>query len=34
MTSGSNYTPIDIPFQGKSGLRCDLQDDAKPIDFF
>ena len=34
MTSGSNYTPIDIPFQGQSGLRCDLQDDAKPIDFF
>ena len=33
-TSGSNYTPIDIPFQGQSGLRCDLQDDAKPIDFF
>ena len=28
-TSGSNYTPIDIPFQGQSGLRCDLQDDAK-----
>ena len=34
MTSGSNYIPIDIPFQGQSGLRCDLQDDAKPIDFF
>ena len=34
MTSGGNYTPIDIPFQGQSGLRCDLQDDAKPIDFF
>ena len=34
MTSGSNYTPIDIPFQGHSGLRCDLQDDAKPIYFF
>ena len=33
-TSGSNYTPIDIPFQGQSGLRCDLQDDAKSIDFF
>ena len=34
MTSGGNYTPIDIPFQGQSGLRCDLQDDAKPVDFF
>ena len=34
MTSRSNYTPIDIPFQGQSSLRCDLQDDAKPIDFF
>ena len=34
MTSGGNYTPIDIPFQGQSGLRCDLQDDVKPIDFF
>ena len=33
MTSQGNYTPIDIPFQGQSGLRCDLQDDAKPIDF-
>ena len=33
-TSGGNYTPADIPFQGQSGLRCDLQDDAKPIDFF
>ena len=33
-TSGSNYTLIDIPFQGQSGLRCDLQDDAKPIDFY
>ena len=32
-TSGGNYTPIDLPFQGQSGLRCDLQDDAKPIDF-
>ena len=34
MTSGSNHTPINMPFQGQSGLRCDLQDDAKPIDFF
>ena len=34
MTCGGNYTPTDIPFQGQSGLRCDLQDDAKPIDFF
>ena len=34
MTSGGNYTPIDILFQGQSGLRCDLQDDGKPIDFF
>ena len=34
MTSGGNYIPIDIPFQGQSGLRCDLQDDAKPIDIF
>ena len=33
-TSGGNYTPIDTPFQGQSDLRCDLQDDAKPIDFF
>ena len=33
ITSGGNYTPIDIPFRGQSGLRCDLQDDAKPIDF-
>ena len=34
VTSGGNYTPIDIPFQVESGLRCDLQDDANPIDFF
>ena len=34
MTSGGNYTPIDIPFQGQTGLRCDVQDNAKPIDFF
>ena len=34
MTVGGNYTSIDIPFQGQSCLRCDLQDDAKPIDFF
>ena len=33
-TSRGNYTPIDIPFQRQSGLRCDLQDDAKAIDFF
>ena len=33
-TSGGNYTPIDTPFQRQSGLRCDLQNDAKPIDFF
>ena len=26
------YKPIGIPFQGKSGLRCDLQDDTKPTD--
>ena len=33
MTSGGNYTPKDMPFQGQSGLKCDLQDDAMPIDF-
>ena len=34
MTSGGNYAPIDIPFWRQSGLRCNLQDDAKLIDFF
>ena len=31
---GGNYNPLDIPFQGQSGLRNAVSDNATAIDFF
>ena len=33
-TGGGNYNPLDIPFQGQSGLRNAVPDNATAIDFF
>ena len=31
--TGGNYNPLDIPFQGQSGLRNAVPDNATAIDF-